>query len=116
MRDAERDAYVTDGDNYLDVCLALAGGAAKPAEVTVVCGPTTQISMPKGLRRASNGLAPRADMKCKRHAVAVKWSPPPSTIPAPAGDSSASQDSLCSLPSILLTVTVMMEMLTWTSF
>ena len=81
--DAERDAYVADGDNYLDVCLALADGAAKPAEVTVVCGPTTQISMPKGLRRASNGLAPRADMKCKRHAVAVKSSSPLTTTPPP---------------------------------
>ena len=114
--DAERDAYVADGDNYLDVCLALADGAEKPAEVTVVCGPTTQISMPKGLRRASNGLAPRADPKCTRHAVAVKSPPPPTMTPAPAADSSASQDRCCSLPSILLTVTVMMGMLTWTSF
>ncbi len=72
--DAERDAYVADGDNYLDVCLALGDGAAKPAEVTVICGPTTQIAMPKGLKRASNGLAPRADMECKSHTVAVKSS------------------------------------------
>ena len=125
--DEERDAYVADGDNYLDVCLALADGAANPAEVTVVCGPTTQISMPKGLRRASNGLAPRADMKCKRHTVAVKSSSPPTTTPAPAADASptpapaadASPAYSCctrSLLSILLIVTVVMEMLTWTSF
>mmetsp|Transcript_40706 Transcript_40706/g.72850 ORF Transcript_40706/g.72850 Transcript_40706/m.72850 type:complete len:426 (-) Transcript_40706:266-1543(-) len=112
--DAERDAYVADGDNYLDVCLALGDGAAKPAEVTVVCGPTTQIAMPKGLKRASNGLAPRADMECKRHTVAVKSSSPPTTTPAPTSD--AGNRCTRSLSSILLAVTVMMEMLTGSSF
>lgn len=45
----EKDTYVTDGDNYLDICLALVEADPAPSVVHLPCGPTTQITAPKGL-------------------------------------------------------------------
>ena len=46
----DKDSYVTDGDNFLDLCLKLAGDArATPASIYLHCGKDTQISAPKGL-------------------------------------------------------------------
>ena len=60
-----------DGDNYLDICLLVGVGDAVPASVDVICGEDTQISMPKGLKKASNGLAPRSAPRCAPHTVSV---------------------------------------------
>jgi len=68
---AERDGYAADGDNYLDICLLVGAGDAVPASVDVICGEDTQISMPKGLKKASNGLAPRSAPRCAPHTVSV---------------------------------------------
>ena len=68
---AERDGYREDGDNYLDVCLKLSASDPKPVSVDVVCDENTQISMPKGLKKASNGLAPLSDPRCTPHTVNV---------------------------------------------
>ena len=46
----EKDAWRTDGDNYLDVCLDLPPGGPPPAAAHLPCGNTTQITAPKGLR------------------------------------------------------------------
>ena len=63
--------YKEDGDNYLDICLDLGKGAPQPAAVDVICDEQHQISMPKGLKQARNGLVPRADPTCTAHTVAV---------------------------------------------
>lgn len=68
---AERDGYKQDGDNYLDVCLRLGANDAKPTAVDVLCGEGTQIAMPKGLKKASNGLAPLSAPRCAPHTVSV---------------------------------------------
>ena len=74
---AARDGYISDSDNYLDLCLHLGGEgtdvAKLPASVDVLCGNnnTQQISMPKGLKKATNGLAPLSDPLCKPHTVSV---------------------------------------------
>ena len=66
-----RLGYKEDGDNYLDICLDLGNGAPQPAAVDVICDAQHQISLPKGLKRARNGLAPHSDPTCKAHTVAV---------------------------------------------
>ena len=48
-KQCEKDTYVTDGDNYLDVCLALVEADPAPSVVHLPCGQTTQITAPKGL-------------------------------------------------------------------
>ena len=71
----ERDTYASDGDNYLDVCLSL-DGVAPPTVVEVVCGPGTQISLPKGLDSPHGGYVPRAPALCVPHAVNVSEGAP----------------------------------------
>ena len=50
----EKDNWVTDGDNYLDVCLNIPPtgfehSTIAPFSVHLPCGPDTQITPPKGL-------------------------------------------------------------------
>jgi hypothetical protein len=66
---ADRDSYAHDGDNYLDICLDLSS-APPPAAVDVVCGPGTQISMPKGLKPSPHHAPTKAPL-CKPHTVAI---------------------------------------------
>jgi hypothetical protein len=67
-----QEAYKADGDNYLDICLSLAEGGPLPAQVQVLCGEHTQISMPKGLHRSSvPSLHPTSDPRCRPHNVTV---------------------------------------------
>jgi hypothetical protein len=95
----EKASYITDGDNYLDVCLKLTqatlGNTAglpttpavgkdtmnmpnMPASVYLPCGASTQISAPKGTR-----------FPCKPQEVAITSSmpppPPPPPLPPPPG-------------------------------
>ena len=44
-----RGSYAHDGDNYVDVCLALAAGDAPPAFVAF-CAPGKELFAPKGAR------------------------------------------------------------------
>eukprot|EP00756_Hemistasia_phaeocysticola_P017261 Hpha_TRINITY_DN15527_c3_g3::TRINITY_DN15527_c3_g3_i7::g.106122::m.106122 len=44
----DKDNYVADTDNYLDVCLKMDASTPVPAAVHLICGPGTQISDPKG--------------------------------------------------------------------
>ena len=48
----EKDNWVTDGDNYLDVCLNIPSDATDtiiPTAVHLPCGMDTQMTPPKGL-------------------------------------------------------------------
>ena len=60
VRQCEKDSWVHDHDNYLDVCLDMSWYKLPPASVHVLCGAQTQISAPKG-----------AHYPCKPHTVAV---------------------------------------------
>lgn len=46
----DKDNYVADGDNYLDVCLKIDSSTPVPAAVHLNCDMGTQISLPKGTR------------------------------------------------------------------
>jgi hypothetical protein len=75
---AGRDQMKQDGDNYLDVCLKLRAGDAPPTSVEVRCDtPDRQIAMPKGLKKAANGLAPRQAPLCQQHSVQISDVTPP---------------------------------------
>ena len=67
---AERSAYAVDMDNYVDLCLDLSGGQT-PSRVHVICGESTQISLPKGLK-ASPIFFPTAPPTCAPQSVAVR--------------------------------------------
>eukprot|EP01062_Namystynia_karyoxenos_P077805 TRINITY_DN7914_c0_g1_i1.p1 TRINITY_DN7914_c0_g1~~TRINITY_DN7914_c0_g1_i1.p1 ORF type:complete len:346 (+),score=73.44 TRINITY_DN7914_c0_g1_i1:65-1102(+) len=46
--DCEKKTYVTDGDNYLDICLRLDEAAHRPAKVHTYCDAPRALSAPKG--------------------------------------------------------------------
>jgi hypothetical protein len=74
---AGRDQMKQDGDNYLDVCLKSSGPAMRlrRPSVEVRCDtPDRQMSMPKGLKKAANGLAPRQAPLCQQHSVQISKS------------------------------------------
>jgi len=46
----EKDAYATDGDNYVDICLSMGADTPMPASVHVRCTEDAMLVNPKGLR------------------------------------------------------------------
>ena len=54
LTQCEKDNWITDGDNYLDVCLKIPKNGFKnsneaPTFVSLPCGRDTQVVPPKGL-------------------------------------------------------------------
>eukprot|EP00927_Polykrikos_kofoidii_P068053 TRINITY_DN63449_c0_g1_i1.p1 TRINITY_DN63449_c0_g1~~TRINITY_DN63449_c0_g1_i1.p1 ORF type:complete len:379 (+),score=45.34 TRINITY_DN63449_c0_g1_i1:62-1138(+) len=46
----EKDMYVHDGDNYVDICLKMSADTPLPATVHLPCDDSTQWSLPKGAK------------------------------------------------------------------
>eukprot|EP01049_Picozoa_sp_SAG25_P005754 SAG25_NODE_403_length_8470_cov_48.785506_4_plen_361_part_00 len=59
-KQCEKDTWLTDHDNYMDICLDMSWYKLPPARVHVLCGAETQMVAPKGL-----------GYPCRPHTVAV---------------------------------------------
>ena len=59
-KQCEKDTWLTDHDNYMDICLDMSWYKLPPARVHVLCGAETQMVAPKGL-----------GYPCRPHTIAI---------------------------------------------